>query len=178
MTNTKQHLIPNTRHLIAVIGLGLAAAIAAAGCGSSSSKAATPLASATAAPAAPPAVASKPAPAKAIPVNYGAKYLSIIGPANAQIDKLAAWSKANPTATSIPANVIDPVTDAIQKADIALVRVTWPGQAGTDIRTLVSGDATLSSDLETQNWGVVTSDGNHLVIVANEIRADLGLPAS
>jgi hypothetical protein len=62
------------------------------------------------------------------------------------------------------------------QAELSALR--WPGQAETDIRTLVNELGPLAGDLARGDTGAVSSTAGALTSASVTIRTDLGLPST
>lgn len=81
------------------------------------------------------------------PVDYGAKYLALVGPYNSAIDTFNKSLTANMTSAELGA-AADKLAVAGTQLDEQLIAVAWPGQVETDVRSLVSDDAAVIGDLQ------------------------------
>ena len=177
------------RKLLAFVSMGCAVLIAA--CGSShksasptttvtttagsvaSTTTATPNSRPTASTAplttpAPPTSTSTAAAPPAGGVGDGTRYLAIVNPLTAAL----ASAPASPT----PAQ-LDQLAAEVRSAKVQLSAHTWPGQAETDIRTLVDELAPLATDMAHGDAAAVRSAADDVTSASVTIRLDLGLPS-
>ncbi len=80
---------------------------------------------------------------------------------------------ANPT----PAQ-LDQLAAEMRSAQAQLSALRWPGQAETDIRTLVDELGPLAADLARGDAGAVSTAAGALTSASVTIRTDLGLPST
>jgi hypothetical protein len=145
--------------------LGVAGAALLAGCGGSSHPAATsPRSPTSASPLAATATTSTTA-----AVNYGAKYLAIINPLNAALKN----SPASPSAAQLQA-----LATQIDQREAKLLAVQWPGQAETDVHTLVTDMGQLAAAVQNNDGSAVTNAGQAVASASGIVRSDLGLPSN
>jgi len=118
-----------------------------------------------------------------VAVDYGAKYLALLGPVTAAMDTL----DRNGLAKVVPAGLLVRVIRATSNFDTAVLRVEWPGRSTmSDVRTLGNAEVTFSSDLSVMNaQNALTLGAYRSRIVHDEqaaaaagktVRNDLGLP--
>jgi hypothetical protein len=122
----------------------------------------------------------------------GRQYPAIIDPANValttfvQQDDALGVGNSGSAPPSEQAKLAAPLIAALQTAENMLLRVDWPANVATDVRSLtteigaVVGDLDLVSGLtalDFSSWEqTLSSDGGKLSAAANAVRADLGLP--
>lgn len=168
---------------------GVAAVLAVAGCGGQSTSSGAK-SSVTAAPgtAAPTTATTVVATTTTIATQvYGQEYLAIVGPTNAAVatfSKQIGMLPSSATGTQVQA-LCTTFAASLQDEVTKLARVTWPGQAESDVRTLVADEGAVEGDLN--SCGESTSLGALITLInqdlgkstsaASLIRGDLGLPA-
>jgi len=120
-----------------------------------------------------------------VPVDYGAKYLALVGPVNVAMDALDRIGPAG----AVPAGLLIRVIRATSTFDTAILGVDWPGPSTrSDVRTLANAEVTLGSDLSVANGQTaltlgayrrrVTHDEQAATAAAKVVRVDLRLPAT
>jgi hypothetical protein len=177
------------RKVLAFVSMGCVVLVAA--CGSShksasptttetttagsvaSTTTATPnsLPTASTAPPTTPAPPTSTGPAAAPPAagaGDGTRYLAIVNPLTAAL----ASAPASPT----PAQ-LDELAAEVRSAQAELSAHTWPGQAQTDIRTLVDELGPLATGMAHGDAAAVRSAAADLTSASVTIRLDLGLPS-
>jgi hypothetical protein len=178
------------RKLPALVALGCVVLVAACG---SSHKSASPTTTATTtagsvAPTTTPATpTSAPAASSASPTTGGpptSSTATAAPPAAAAGDGTGYLAIVNPLTSALqsaPSNPapaqLDQLAAEVRSAQAQLSAVKWPGQAETDIRTLVGELGPLAADMARGDAGAVGSASAALTSASVTIRFDLGLPS-
>jgi hypothetical protein len=115
-------------------------------------------------------------------------YLRITDPANAAADRFEKNRAAYTDETTVAEIAADvkPLAEEYEKADNALLRVSWPPTVAADIKALVAANVPLISDMTSlgdqdalalSTWSnQVRQDIAKAHAAAMIVRADLGLP--
>lgn len=139
----------------------------AAGCGSGGSPHATATtgtpATTTPSTAPPSTTASTPT------VNYGAQYLAIITPLNNAMDKLPT----KPTQAEL-----DNLARIVEQGEAKLLAVRWPGQAESDVHSLVTAMGQAAAALHNDSESQLNTASEAVASASAIVRADLGLPSN
>lgn len=120
----------------------------------------------------------------AVPIDYGAKYLTLVGPVNVAMD---TFDRIGP-AKAVPADLLVGIIRATSTFDTAILHIVWPGPSTmSDVHTLANAEVMLSSDLSVVNaQNALTLGGYRRRLLGDEqaaataakhVRVDLGLPA-
>jgi hypothetical protein len=147
----------------------------------------SPSATVAVAVSSPAVVSASPTPSTLTQADAGAKYLALISPANAALDKINAEPALPDNATLQQAQTqLQPYATALQTFDLQALRVHWPMSAVADMKTLVTSDAVVINDIESIGGQDVLSitawenqigqDAGKSNAGAQIMRADLGLP--
>ena len=99
----------------------------------------------------------------------GADYLAIVTPLTSAFES----APADPTLEQL-----EQLASEVRAAQARLSAFHWPGQAQTDIRTLVNELTPLASDLARGDAGAVSSTTGTLTSASVTIKFDLGLATS
>ncbi len=132
-----------------------------AACGSGTKAAGT--VSTTAAPA--PTTTST----TAAPINYGQKYLAVIGPFDNEMHAI--------TSTYTPTQ-LQGVANDLTMVEGSLLAVSWPGQTETDVKTLITDIGTLAGAVAIDEPAQVTTADGAVSAASATVRHDLGLPSN
>lgn len=144
-----------------LVGVLAAVTVGVCACGGGS----TP--KAVSAPAAAPVSVSSTT-ATTVAVNYGAKYLAIIGPLN----------KTLGASTPVTAAQLSTITALIDRTEAQLLAVRWPGQAETDVRSMVTDMGPLAAAVSNDDVAAFRTAGQTVASAAAIVRSDLGLASN
>ena len=174
-------------------------ALALVGCSGSKTAATTSAsptvtpASASTAPQAPSATTSSAPPSSPAGISQPAaatQYEQLVAPANAATDTMSAALAKVPASATGPdaAKITDPAAAAIDAVCQKLLRAQWPSNTTADIKSLVTDNEVIVSDLSNvsaQNafsistWEAqFATDAGKAHAASSIVRADLGLPAA
>jgi len=107
-------------------------------------------------------------PAPAAAAGNGPEYLAIVTPLTSSFES----APADPTRSQL-----EQLASEVTAAQVRLSAFYWPGQAETDIRTLVNELTPLASELAQGDAGAVNSTTGTLTSASVTIKFDLGLPS-
>jgi hypothetical protein len=111
--------------------------------------------------------------------QQAAIYLRLVGPANAEWDKLLPVWKDESTTFKEFEVAAAPAIAADEKFDRSLLRVRWSPEVRPDILSLVKADAAVIGDMvaiESVTDDQISRDLETMFLAAAAVRSDLGLP--